>query len=164
MEIATKIVDVRTKVNEWKKQGLKVGLVPTMGYLHEGHKSLIERAVKENDRVVVSVFVNPIQFGPTEDLATYPRDLERDSALCEDAGANLIFHPEKEEMYFDDFCTYVDMDNLTKVLCGKTRPIHFRGVCTVVSKLFNIVKPDRAYFGQKDAQQLAVVKRMVRDN
>lgn len=163
MEIATKIVDVRTKVNEWKKQGLKVGLVPTMGYLHEGHKSLIERAVKENDRVVVSVFVNPIQFGPTEDLATYPRDLERDSALCEDAGANLIFHPEKEEMYFDDFCTYVDMDNLTKVLCGKTRPIHFRGVCTVVSKLFNIVKPDRAYFGQKDAQQLAVVKRMVRD-
>ena len=163
MEIATKIVDVRTKVNEWKKQGLKVGLVPTMGYLHEGHKSLIERAVKENDRVVVSVFVNLIQFGPTEDLATYPRDLERDSALCEDAGANLIFHPEKEEMYFDDFCTYVDMDNLTKVLCGKTRPIHFRGVCTVVSKLFNIVKPDRAYFGQKDAQQLAVVKRMVRD-
>lgn len=163
MEIATKIVDVRTKVNEWKKQGLRVGLVPTMGYLHEGHKSLIERAVKENDRVVVSVFVNPIQFGPTEDLATYPRDLERDSALCEDAGANLIFHPEKEEMYFDDFCTYVDMDNLTKVLCGKTRPIHFRGVCTVVSKLFNIVKPDRAYFGQKDAQQLAVVKRMVRD-
>lgn len=163
MEIATKIVDVRTKVNEWKKQGLKVGLVPTMGYLHEGHKSLIERAVKENDRVVVSVFVNPIQFGPTEDLATYPRDLERDSALCEDVGANLIFHPEKEEMYFDDFCTYVDMDNLTKVLCGKTRPIHFRGVCTVVSKLFNIVKPDRAYFGQKDAQQLAVVKRMVRD-
>ena len=163
MEIATKIVDVRTKVNEWKKQGLKVGLVPTMGYLHEGHKSLIERAVKENDRVVVSVFVNPIQFGPTEDLATYPRDLERDSALCEDAGANLIFHPEKEEMYFDYFCTYVDMDNLTKVLCGKTRPIHFRGVCTVVSKLFNIVKPDRAYFGQKDAQQLAVVKRMVRD-
>ena len=163
MEIATKIVDVRTKVNEWKKQGLKVGLVPTMGYLHEGHKSLIERAVKENDRVVVSVFVNPIQFGPTEDLATYPRDLERDSALCEAAGANLIFHPEKEEMYFDDFCTYVDMDNLTKVLCGKTRPIHFRGVCTVVSKLFNIVKPDRAYFGQKDAQQLAVIKRMVRD-
>lgn len=163
MEIATKIVDVRTKVNEWKKQGLKVGLVPTMGYLHEGHKSLIERAVKENDRVVVSVFVNPIQFGPTEDLATYPRDLERDSALCEDAGANLIFHPEKEEMYFDDFCTYVDMDNLTKVLCGKTRPIHFRGVCTVVTKLFNIVKPDRAYFGQKDAQQLAVIKRMVRD-
>lgn len=163
MEIATKVVDVREKVKEWRKAGLKVGLVPTMGYLHEGHKSLIERAVKENDRVVVSVFVNPIQFGPTEDLATYPRDLERDSKLCEDAGANLIFHPEKEEMYFDDFCTFVDMDNLTKVLCGKTRPIHFRGVCTVVSKLFNIVKPDRAYFGQKDAQQLAVIKRMVRD-
>lgn len=163
MEIATKIVDVRTKVNEWKKQGLKVGLVPTMGYLHEGHKSLIERAVKENDRVVVSVFVNPIQFGPTEDLESYPRDLERDSKLCEEAGASLIFHPKKEEMYFDDFCTYVDMDGLTKGLCGKTRPIHFRGVCTVVSKLFNIVTPDRAYFGEKDAQQLAVIKRMVRD-
>ena len=109
------------------------------------------------------MFVNPIQFGPTEDLATYPRDLERDAALCEDAGAALIFHPEKEDMYFDDFCTYIDMDGLTKGLCGKTRPIHFRGVCTVVGKLFNIVHPDRAYFGQKDAQQLAVVRRMVRD-
>ena len=134
-----------------------------MGYLHEGHKSLIDKAVAQNDKVVVSVFVNPIQFGPTEDLATYPRDLERDAALCEDAGAALIFHPEKEDMYFDDFCTYIDMDGLTKGLCGKTRPIHFRGVCTVVGKLFNIVHPDRAYFGQKDAQQLAVVRRMVRD-
>ena len=105
-------------------------------------------------RQVVSVFVNPIQFGPTEDLATYPRNLERDAALCEDAGAALIFHPEKEDMYFDDFCTYIDMDGLTKGLCGKTRPIHFRGVCTVVGKLFNIVHPDRAYFGQKDAQDV----------
>lgn len=134
-----------------------------MGYLHEGHKSLIDKAVEQNDKVVVSVFVNPIQFGPTEDLATYPRDLERDAALCENAGASLIFHPEKENMYFDDFCTYIDMENLTKGLCGKTRPTHFRGVCTVVGKLFHIVEPDRAYFGQKDAQQLAVIRRMVRD-
>ena len=142
---------------------MTVGLVPTMGYLHEGHKSLIDKAVMENDRVVVSVFVNPIQFGPSEDLASYPRDLERDAELCEKAGANVIFHPEDSEMYFDDFCTYVDMDDLTKGLCGKTRPTHFRGVCTVVSKLFHIVAPDRAYFGQKDAQQLAVIRRMVRD-
>lgn len=163
MKIVSTVEQVREEVKKWRQQGLTVGLVPTMGYLHEGHKSLIDKAVAQNDKVVVSVFVNPIQFGPTEDLATYPRDLERDVALCEDAGAALIFHPEKEDMYFDDFCTYIDMDGLTKGLCGKTRPIHFRGVCTVVGKLFNIVHPDRAYFGQKDAQQLAVVRRMVRD-
>ena len=163
MEIATKIVDVRTKVNEWKKQGLKVGLVPTMGYLHEGHKSLIERAVKENDKVVVSIFVNPMQFGPNEDLDTYPRDLERDAALCSDVGADLIFNPESSEMYKDDFCSFVDINGLSDGLCGKSRPIHFRGVCTVVSKLFNIVTPHRAYFGEKDAQQLAIIKRIVRD-
>lgn len=163
MKIVSTVEQVREEVKKWRQQGLTVGLVPTMGYLHEGHKSLIDKAVAQNDKVVVSVFVNPIQFGPTEDLATYPRDLERDAALCEDAGAALIFHPEKEDMYFDDFCTYTDMDGLTKGLCGKTRPIHFRGVCTVVGKLFNIVHPDRAYFGQKDAQQLAVVRRMVRD-
>ena len=163
MKIVSTVEQVREEVKKWRQQGLTVGLVPTMGYLHEGHKSLIDKAVAQNDKVVVSVFVNPIQFGPTEDLAPYPRDLERDAALCEDAGAALIFHPEKEDMYFDDFCTYIDMDGLTKGLCGKTRPIHFRGVCTVVGKLFNIVHPDRAYFGQKDAQQLAVVRRMVRD-
>ena len=163
MKIVSTVEQVREEVKKWRQQGLTVGLVPTMGYLHEGHKSLIDKAVAQNDKVVVSVFVNPIQFGPTEDLATYPRDLERDAALCEDAGAALIFHPEKEDMYFDDFCTYIDMDGLTKGLCGKTRPIHFRGVCTVVGKLFNIVHPDRAYFGQKDAQQLAIVRRMVRD-
>lgn len=155
--------EVRANIKEWKKQGLSIGLVPTMGYLHEGHASLIERAAKENDKVVVSVFVNPIQFGPTEDLESYPRDFEADCALCEKMGASLVFHPEDEEMYFDDFCTYVDIHTLSEVLCGKTRPIHFRGVCTVVSKLFNIVTPDRAYFGQKDAQQLAIIKRMVRD-
>ncbi|MCI7442461.1 MAG: pantoate--beta-alanine ligase [Clostridium sp.] len=163
MNISGSISEVRQIVKEWRKEGLTVGLVPTMGYLHEGHKSLIDKAVKENDRVVVSVFVNPIQFGPTEDLASYPRDLERDAKLCEEAGANLIFHPEKEEMYFDDFSSFVEVQGVSKGLCGKSRPIHFRGVCTVVTKLFNIVKPDRAYFGQKDAQQLAVVKRMVRD-
>ena len=163
MNISGSISEVRQIVKEWRKEGLTVGFVPTMGYLHEGHKSLIDKAVKENDRVVVSVFVNPIQFGPTEDLASYPRDLERDAKLCEEAGANLIFHPEKEEMYFDDFSSFVEVQGVSKGLCGKSRPIHFRGVCTVVTKLFNIVKPDRAYFGQKDAQQLAVVKRMVRD-
>lgn len=163
MKIVSTVEEVRAEVKRWREEGLTVGLVPTMGYLHEGHKSLIDKAVEQNDKVVVSVFVNPIQFGPTEDLATYPRDLQRDSILCENAGADLIFHPEKEDMYFDDFCTYIDMENLTKGLCGKTRPTHFRGVCTVVGKLFNIVQPDRAYFGQKDAQQLAVIRRMVRD-
>ena len=163
MKIVDKILDVRLQVSEWKKDGLKVGFVPTMGYLHEGHESLIKKAASQNDKVVVSIFVNPIQFGPTEDLESYPRDLDRDSRLCENAGADLIFHPQKEEMYFDDFCTFVDMNGLTEELCGKTRPIHFRGVCTVVSKLFNIVTPDRAYFGQKDAQQLAIIKQMVRD-
>ena len=161
--IVKTIEEVRAQVTAWRAEGLTVGLVPTMGYLHEGHQSLIARSVAENDRTVVSDFVNPIQFGPTEDLATYPRDIERDAALCESTGANLIFHPEADEMYAPDFCTYVDMDHLTKGLCGKTRPIHFRGVCTVVSKLFHIVQPDRAYFGQKDAQQLAVIRRMVRD-
>lgn len=163
MQIVATVEEVRAQVRAWRQEGLSVGLVPTMGYLHEGHKSLIDKAVEQNDRVVVSVFVNPIQFGPGEDLATYPRDLDRDAVLCENAGANLIFHPEPENMYFDDFCTYIDMDGLTKGLCGKTRPTHFRGVCTVVGKLFNIVQPDRAYFGQKDAQQLAVIRRMVRD-
>ncbi|MGM9631353.1 pantoate--beta-alanine ligase [Butyricicoccus sp.] len=163
MTIVKTIEEVRAQVKAWRAQGLTVGLVPTMGYLHEGHQSLIARSVAENDRTVVSDFVNPIQFGPTEDLATYPRDIDRDAALCESTGADLIFHPEADEMYAPDFCTYVDMDHLTKGLCGKTRPIHFRGVCTVVSKLFHIVQPDRAYFGQKDAQQLAVIRRMVRD-
>ena len=163
MTIVKTIEDVRAQVKAWRAQGLTVGLVPTMGYLHEGHQSLIARSVAENDRTVVSDFVNPLQFGPTEDLATYPRDIDHDAALCESTGADLIFHPEAEEMYAPDFCTYVDMDHLTKGLCGKSRPIHFRGVCTVVSKLFHIVQPDRAYFGQKDAQQLAVIRRMVRD-
>ena len=163
MKIVGTVKEVREQVKEWKKQGLSVGFVPTMGYLHEGHKSLMDAARKGNDKVVVSIFVNPMQFGPTEDLATYPRDLDHDAALCESAGVDLIFHPEPEEMYEKDFCSFVDMTGLTEGLCGKTRPIHFRGVCTVVNKLFNIVTPDHAYFGQKDGQQLAVIKRMVRD-
>lgn len=163
MKIVETVKEVREQVKEWKKQGLTVGFVPTMGYLHEGHKSLMDAARKDNDKVVVSIFVNPMQFGPTEDLATYPRDLDHDAALCESAGVDLIFHPEPEEMYEKDFCSFVDMTGLTEGLCGKTRPIHFRGVCTVVNKLFNIVTPDHAYFGQKDGQQLAVIKRMVRD-
>lgn len=163
MKIVGTVKEVREQVKEWKKQGLSVGFVPTMGYLHEGHKSLMDAARKGNDKVVVSIFVNPMQFGPTEDLATYPRDLDHDAALCESAGVDLIFHPEAEEMYEKDFCSFVDMTGLTEGLCGKTRPIHFRGVCTVVNKLFNIITPDHAYFGQKDGQQLAVIKRMVRD-
>ncbi|MCI6615506.1 pantoate--beta-alanine ligase [Ruminococcus sp.] len=163
MDICYTIKDVRERVNAWKREGLTVGFVPTMGYLHEGHKSLMESARANNDKVVVSVFVNPMQFGPNEDLESYPRDFEKDSALCESVGVDLIFHPEPEEMYADGFCSYVDMNGLTGELCGKSRPIHFRGVQTVVLKLFNIVKPDRAYFGQKDAQQLAVIKRMVKD-
>lgn len=163
MEICYTIKDVRERVNAWKREGLTVGFVPTMGYLHKGHKSLMEAARANNDKVVVSVFVNPMQFGPNEDLESYPRDFEKDSALCESVGVDLIFHPEPEEMYADGFCSYVDMNGLTTELCGKSRPIHFRGVQTVVLKLFNIVKPDTAYFGQKDAQQLAVIRRMVKD-
>lgn len=163
MKLVKTIDEVRNEVKEWKKQGLSVGFVPTMGYLHEGHASLIDASVKGNDKTVVSVFVNPMQFAPNEDLASYPRDIERDSRLCEEHGADLIFNPEPSQMYDDMFCSYVDMDILTKELCGLSRPIHFRGVCTVVMKLFNIVAPDNAYFGQKDAQQLAIIKRMVKD-
>jgi len=163
MEIVKTIKEVRQQIKQWKKEGLSIGLVPTMGYLHEGHKSLIDKAVRENDRVVVSVFVNPIQFGPSEDFQTYPRNMDNDKKLCESSGANIVFNPEPPEMYFEDRSTNVDVDGLTEVLCGAKRPGHFSGVCIVVSKLFNIVSPDRAYFGEKDAQQLAVIKRMVRD-
>lgn len=163
MKVVSTIKEVREQVKAWKKEGLTVGLVPTMGYLHEGHASLMKRGVEECDKVVVSIFVNPMQFGPKEDLASYPRDLEKDSKLCEEMGVSLIFHPEPEEMYSPAFCSYVDMSVLTEDLCGKSRPVHFRGVCTVCSKLFNIVAPDKAFFGQKDAQQLAIIKRMVED-
>lgn len=163
MKVESTVAAVRAQVKEWRKEGLSVGLVPTMGYLHEGHASLIQAARAGNDKVVVSIFVNPMQFGPTEDLASYPRDLAKDSALCENFGVDLIFHPEPEEMYHPGFSSFVDMTVLTEELCGLSRPVHFRGVCTVVSKLFHIVQPDRAYFGQKDAQQLAVIRHMVDD-
>lgn len=161
--IVKEIKEVKEYIYNWKKEGLKIGLVPTMGYLHEGHQSLIKRAVKENDRVIVSDFVNPMQFGKGEDLESYPRDLKADAILCEETGAHLIFNPEPEEMYNTGFCSFVDMIGPTSQLCGKTRPVHFRGVCTIVNKLFNICQPDNAYFGQKDAQQLSVIKRMVKD-
>lgn len=163
MQIVKTIEEVRAIVRAWREAGLSVGLVPTMGFLHEGHQSLIARSVADNDRTVVSVFVNPIQFGPTEDLEAYPRDIERDKALVEATGGDLIFNPEPEEMYPPHFTTFVDTTETTELLCGARRAGHFRGVCTVVSKLFNIVGPDRAYFGQKDAQQLATVRRFVRD-
>ena len=162
MRIVETIEEVRAQIAEWRKEGRTIGFVPTMGYLHEGHMSLID-AAGENDRVVVSIFVNPMQFGPNEDLASYPRDLEHDAGMCEEHGVDLIFYPTPEEMYGDTFYSYVDMNVLTQELCGLSRPVHFRGVCTVVAKLFNIVTPDKAYFGQKDAQQLAIIKRMVKD-
>lgn len=163
MKIVDNIEQIRDILRFWRKQGMTVGFVPTMGYLHEGHQSLIKRAVQENDKVVVSVFVNKMQFGPKEDFASYPRDLDHDAEKCREMGADIVFHPTDEEMYQPNFTSFVDMTGLTEGLCGKSRPIHFRGVCTVVTKLFNIVRPDRAYFGQKDAQQLAVITRMVRD-
>ena len=162
MKLVTSIDELRKEVKEWKKSGLTVGLVPTMGFLHEGHKSLIHRAVAENDKVVVSNFVNPSQFGPNEDYESYPRDQKKDFELCENEGAAIMFAPTPEEMYCDPKA-YVAINDLSEKLCGKTRPIHFKGVCTVVSKLFNIVTPDRAYFGQKDAQQLIIIKKMVKD-
>jgi len=163
MKTVKTIEEVRSQVKAWKKEGYSIALVPTMGYLHDGHASLIKRASSENEKVVVSIFVNPIQFGPSEDLESYPRDLDRDTILCEVAGAHLIFAPEASEMYYVDSLTSVSVNGLTNGLCGAKRPGHFNGVCTVVSKLFNIVCADKAYFGEKDAQQLAVIKRMVRD-
>ena len=162
MIVVKTINEVKQIVKQWRKEGKTIGFVPTMGYLHEGHQSLIKKA-RGNDKVVVSIFLNPMQFGPSEDLASYPRDLERDKLKCSEAGADLIFAPDASEMYENNFQTFVDMHLLTEELCGLTRPCHFRGVCTVVTKLFNIVTPDKAYFGQKDAQQLAVIKRMVAD-
>ena len=163
MKLVKKISEVKEIVKEWKESGLSIGFVPTMGYLHEGHGSLIKKAKEENDKVVVSIFVNPMQFGPSEDLESYPRDIEKDSKFVSELGGDLIFNPEPEEMYDEAFCSYVDMSVLTEELCGLSRPTHFRGVCTVVNKLFNIVGAHKAYFGRKDAQQLAIIKRMVKD-
>lgn len=162
MQIAYTVAEAKKITRTWKREGRTIGLVPTMGYLHEGHASLIERARAENDRVVVSVFLNPTQFAPNEDLASYPRDFDHDCELCESIGADLVFHPEPEEMYHDPHA-FVNIDLLSETMDGAARPIHFRGVCTVVSKLFNIIQPDNAYFGQKDAQQLAIVRKFVED-
>lgn len=164
------IKEVREQIKEWEKAGLTVGLVPTMGALHNGHLSLIKKAVEKCDKVVVSVFVNPIQFCPGEDLDKYPRTLEADQKLCESNGVNIVFAPNPSEMYGDcqmrtnDFLTYVIPPFFyVNKLCGKSRVGHFDGVCTVVNKLFNIVQPDFAFFGQKDAQQLIIIKKMVKD-
>ncbi|WP_195217451.1 pantoate--beta-alanine ligase [Anaerococcus vaginalis] len=162
MKVIKKIDELRDVLKDFKKEGKSIGLVPTMGFLHKGHASLIKKAVEENDIVVVSDFVNPIQFGPNEDLEAYPRDINADSKLCEDLGADFIFNPEPSEMYHDKKA-FVDIEGLSDNLCGAKRAGHFRGVCTVCTKLFNIVGPDRAYFGQKDAQQLSIIKKLVLD-
>ncbi|EAI0687019.1 pantoate--beta-alanine ligase [Campylobacter upsaliensis] len=162
MQIINDIKDLKNIIKKWKNQGLSIGYVPTMGYLHEGHLSLIKKASK-NDKIIVSIFVNPMQFGVNEDLATYPRDLERDAKLCENEGVAVLFTPSVEQMYPKGFSSYVDMNSLTDKLCGAKREGHFRGVCTILMKFFHLITPDVAYFGQKDAQQCAVVKHMVED-
>jgi len=161
--IVEKVKDMKELSKKYLKENKTIGFVPTMGFLHEGHLSLVRRAREENDIVVVSIFVNPTQFGPNEDYESYPRDLERDVKLLKELNVDVVFHPPVEEMYPKDFSTYVEETKLSRYLCGKSRPGHFRGVCTIVTKLFNIVHPTRAYFGQKDAQQFRVIKRMVRD-
>lgn len=163
MEILQDIAAVRDYCKRIRKENKSIGLVPTMGYLHEGHLTLMRHAKAACDVVVASVFVNPIQFGPGEDFEEYPRDLARDAELAAQTGVDVIFAPTPEEMYPRQFSSYVDVSGITERLCGASRPGHFRGVATVVSKLFNIVQPDQAFFGQKDAQQVAVIKRMVED-
>ena len=163
MEVIESISEMKNLVKEWKRQGLSIGFVPTMGYLHEGHLALVRRAKELSDRVVVSIFVNPIQFAPGEDYQRYPRDLERDKALLEKEGVDALFSPRVEEMYPPGFQTYVEVKELSSGLCGRYRPGHFVGVATVVLKLFNIVQPDIAVFGEKDYQQLKVIQRMVQD-
>jgi pantoate--beta-alanine ligase len=163
MKICNSIDEIRVARRSARSQGKTVGLVPTMGALHEGHLSLVRAAKAQCDLVVVSIFVNPIQFGPNEDLAKYPRDFDRDRDLLTREGVDLIFAPSVEEMYPEGAVTYVAVEGISDKLCGRSRPGHFRGVTTVVSKLFNIVEPDRAFFGQKDAAQSAIIRRMVRD-
>ncbi len=164
MKIINTIKDIRSAVKHARENGKTIGFVPTMGYLHEGHLSLVKKAKEENDLVVVSIFVNPTQFGEGEDFETYPRDLERDSNLVKSVGADIVFAPLVIEMYPPGASTYVEIaSDITAKLCGASRPGHFKGVTTIVTKLFNIVTPDKAYFGQKDAQQVAVIEQMVRD-
>lgn len=162
MKSVKTVEEVRGEVRPIKQAGKSIGLVTTMGFLHEGHLSLIRRARKENDYLVVSVFVNPTQFGENEDYGSYPKNLERDLAKCKEAGVDLVFHPDPDEMY-KNHKTYIEVKDLSKKLCGVSRPIHFRGVATVCAKLFNISMADRAYYGQKDAQQFIILKKMVED-
>lgn len=163
MKIITTIPEVQAEIRKHREQGRTrtIGFVPTMGALHQGHLSLAETCRKENDITVVSIFVNPAQFGPNEDFEKYPRDFQKDESMLKELGVDLIFYPAKNDIYPPGYSTYVEVEKLGQVLCGKSRPTHFRGVATVVLKLFNIIKPDRAYFGQKDAQQAVLVKRMV---
>jgi len=163
MEIFKTISEIRSYVKQERRAGKTIGFVPTMGYLHQGHLTLMKEAKKDNDIVIVSIFVNPTQFGPTEDYEEYPRNLEGDATLAKEVGVDIIFAPEVEEVYFKGAVTTVRIDGLTDRLCGASRVGHFDGVCTIVTKLFNIVNPDKAYFGQKDAQQVLVIKRMVAD-
>lgn len=157
------IVELKRDVSEQKRNGRKISFVPTMGYLHWGHLTLVEEAKKDGAFVVMSIFVNPLQFGPHEDFERYPRDLERDAQLAVEAGVDLLFHPSIQEMYPEQMLTFVEVGELDKYLCGASRPGHFRGVATVVSKLFNIVQPDKAYFGQKDYQQYLIIRKMAQD-
>ncbi|MFV0392723.1 MAG: pantoate--beta-alanine ligase [Paludibacteraceae bacterium] len=162
--VITTIKELRTYLYEQRSMGKSVGLVPTMGFLHEGHLSLIRRAKQENETVVMSDFVNPTQFAPGEDFESYPRNIERDTEMAESAGADIVFFPSVKEMYPTGSSTFVEVEgDITRVLCGASRPTHFRGVTTIVNMLFNIVQPDKAYFGQKDAQQAAVLMKMVQD-
>ncbi len=163
MIIAKTVKEAQKQLSTVKKAGKTVGLVPTMGALHAGHYSLIDQCRRQSDFCCVSIFVNPTQFGPNEDLDNYPNTFEADCAGCKKIGADLIFAPNVSQMYPDQNLTWINVEKLTEQLCGDSRPIHFRGVCTVVAKLFNIIQPDYAWFGQKDAQQLAVIKRMVAD-
>jgi pantoate--beta-alanine ligase len=163
MQVITSVFDMQSTAVDLRSKDRLIGLVPTMGALHEGHLSLIRLAKERADTVVVSIFVNPAQFGPNEDYAKYPRDLPRDLALCEKAGADIVFTPSVEEMYPKGYSSYITEELISKPLCGLSRPNHFRGVTTIVAKLFNIVRPDLAVFGQKDAQQVAVIKKMVND-
>lgn len=163
MRIIDNLKELKQFVKEQKMSGKSIGLVPTMGYLHEGHQALMKKARGENDIVIVSDFVNPIQFGPNEDYDAYPRNLEHDKEKCLEQGVDILFVPSVEEMYPRNYSSYVNVENLTDNLCGAQRPGHFKGVCTVVLKLFNITKADRAYFGKKDIQQLMIIRRMVKD-
>ncbi|GIW78314.1 MAG: pantothenate synthetase [Gemmatales bacterium] len=163
MEVAKTVQAMRRLTNSARRQGKKIGLVPTMGALHAGHISLIRAARKETDFVVVTIFVNPTQFGPNEDLDRYPRQLEKDLEICDSEGVDAVFAPDNEEMYPKGYRTYVEVHELQNLLCGASRPGHFRGVTTVVLKLFNIVQADVAFFGQKDGQQALIIQQMVRD-